>query len=217
MQQAIPPEERARIMAWRREQRQRLIEARLAMPVVERQEASARIIGQLDRHCRDAGLLREGLVVSGYWPLRGEPDMRPWLTALHAAGAIAVMPVVVAKGEPLRFRRWVQGCAMEKGFWEIPVPADVTEYTPRLLLAPVVGFDAQCYRLGYGGGYFDRTLALLRARRQPFHAIGVGYEFTRLASIQPLPHDIALQGVITESAVHATAADVVPCVFPHVF
>jgi 5-formyltetrahydrofolate cyclo-ligase len=217
MQQAIPPEERARIMAWRREQRQRLIEARLAMPVAERQEASARIIVQLDRHCRDAGLLRKSLVVSGYWPLRGEPDMRPWLTALDAVGVVTVMPVVIAKGEPLRFRRWVQGCAMEKGFWDIPVPADATEYTPQLLLAPVVGFDAQCYRLGYGGGYFDRTLALLLAQQRPFHAFGVGYESTRLASIHPLPHDIALQGVITESAIQAAATDPAPCVLPHVF
>jgi 5,10-methenyltetrahydrofolate synthetase len=217
MQQAVPTEERAGIMAWRREQRQRLIEARLAMPVAERQEASARIIAQLDRHCRDAGWLHQGLVVSGYWPLRGEPDMRPWLTALVAEGVTTVMPVVIARGEPLRFRRWVQGCAMEKGFWDIPVPADATEYTPQLLLAPVVGFDAQCYRLGYGGGYFDRTLALLRARHLAFQAMGVGYESARLASIQPLPHDIALQGVITESAVHAAAAELVPCVLPHVF
>lgn len=217
MQQATTPEERARIMAWRREQRQQLIAARLAMSVAERQEASASIIAKVDRHCHDAGLVREGTIVSGYWPLRGEPDMRPWLTALNAAGAITVMPVVVARGEPLRFRRWTQGCAMEKGFWDIPVPADPAEYLPQVLLAPVVGFDAQCYRLGYGGGYFDRTLALLRAQHRPFQTIGVGYERTRLASICPLPHDIALQGVVTESAVQAPVAEVAPCVLPHVF
>jgi len=217
MQQAVTPEERARIMAWRREQRQRLIEARLAVPVAERQEASARIIQQLDKHCRAAGLLRDGAVVSGYWPLRGEPDMRPWLVALHAAGFVTVMPVVVTKGAPLRFRRWTQGCRMEKGFWDIPVPADPAEYTPQLLLAPVVGFDAQCYRLGYGGGYFDRTLALLQTQQRSFDAIGVGYESARLPSIHPLPHDIALQGVITESVVQAPAAEIAPCVLPHVF
>jgi 5-formyltetrahydrofolate cyclo-ligase len=217
MQRVTTAEERAGIMAWRREERQRLIAARLAMSVAERQAGSAGIIARLDRHCRAAGLLRKGVIVSGYWPLRGEPDMRPWLTALHAEGAITVMPVVVAKGEPLRFRRWTQGCAMEKGFWDIPVPADPAEYTPQLLLAPVVGFDAQCYRLGYGGGYFDRTLALLCAQRLPFQAIGVGYESMQLPSIHPLPHDIVLHGVITESVVRAPAPDVSPCVLPHVF
>jgi 5,10-methenyltetrahydrofolate synthetase len=145
-------------------------------------------------------VLQPGTIVSGYWPLRGEPDLRPWLGGLHEQGLTCVLPVVVEKGAPLRFRRWYPGCAMEKGFWNIPVPADPAEYTPSVLLAPVVGFDARCYRLGYGGGYFDRTLALLQSRGQPFRTIGIGYAAAQLAALQALPHDIPLQAMVTETA-----------------
>jgi 5,10-methenyltetrahydrofolate synthetase len=188
-------------MEWRRAERARLIEARLRLPVAQRQQASAHIAERLDAYARSRGLLGVGTIVSAYWPLRGEPDLRPWLARLHGEGAVCVLPVVVEKGAPLVFRRWSPGCAMEKGFWNIPVPAAREEFTPQLLVAPLVGFDAQCYRLGYGGGYFDRTLAQLRARAARFHVAGVGYEMARLASIQPLAHDIALQAIITESTV----------------
>jgi 5-formyltetrahydrofolate cyclo-ligase len=192
-------DDRAEVMAWRRAQRTRLLEARLRMPVAAKQQASARIIENLDRYCRAARLPQAGTLISGYWPLRGEPDMRPWLAQLNEAGWRTVLPVVVEKGRPLVFRRWSPGCAMEKGFWNIPVPADPAEFTPRLLLAPVVGFDAKGYRLGYGGGYFDRTLALLRSLQVEFHAIGIGYAEAQLPTIHPLPHDIALDTVVTES------------------
>ncbi len=189
---------RAAIMAWRHQERQRLIDARLALSVETRQQASARIAARLDALARADGPLQPGSVVSGYWPLRGEPDLRPWLASLHAQGMICVLPVVVAKGEPLRFRRWSPGCRMEKGFWNIPVPADPAEFTPQLLTAPVVGFDQQCYRLGYGGGYFDRTLAELDAAAATYRVWGVGYAMTEISSIRPLPHDIRLHGIVTE-------------------
>jgi 5,10-methenyltetrahydrofolate synthetase len=189
-------------MEWRRAERARLIDARLRAPVAQRQLASTAIAAALDVYCGESGLLPPRSVVSAYWPLRGEPDLRPWLTRRHEAGHTCVLPVVVAKGAALVFRRWTPGCAMEKGFWNIPVPAAREEFTPRLLLAPVVGFDSQCYRLGYGGGYFDRTLAMLRLRGVAFHAVGIGYESARLDSIQPLEHDIALQAIVTEASMH---------------
>jgi len=192
------PEERARIMEWRRGERQRLIDARLRMPVSDRQAASVRIAAGLDGAWRNAGRLLPGTVVSAYWPLRGEPDLRPWLGTLHEQGLVCVLPVVVEKGAPLAFRRWSPGCAMEKGFWNIPVPVDPTAFTPQLLVSPVVGFDPGCYRLGYGGGYFDRTLAQLRAQHRDFHVLGAGYAMAGIETIHPLPHDIPLQGVITE-------------------
>jgi 5-formyltetrahydrofolate cyclo-ligase len=189
---------RAEVMAWRRTERLRLIEARLRVPVAERQAASLRIVERLDRYCSEHGLLQSSTIISGYWPLRGEPDLRPWLGQKHEAGHVTVLPVVVEKGAPLAFRRWYPGAAMEKGLWNIPVPVDPGTFTPQLLLAPVVGFDPGCYRLGYGGGYFDRTLALLRSLQVRFHAVGIGYAATALASIHPLPHDIALDGVVTD-------------------
>jgi 5-formyltetrahydrofolate cyclo-ligase len=192
---------RAKIMDWRRAERARQIEARLRVPVADRQAASASIGARVDAYCRQQGLLTPGAIVSGYWPLRGEPDLRPWLGQLHDQGITVVLPVVVEKGAPLRFRRWFPGCEMEKGFWNIPVPAAPGEFTPTVLLAPVVGWDPrQCYRLGYGGGYFDRTLALLDAKQLPYRTIGIAYEAARLESFEPLPHDIRLHVIITENA-----------------
>ena len=185
-------------MEWRRGERQRLIASRLRIPVADRQRASQQIASRLDAAWRGAGRLVPGVVVSAYWPLRGEPDLRPWLGALHEQGLTCVLPVVVEKNAPLRFRRWSPGCAMVKGFWDIPVPADPTPCTPQLLVAPVVGFDARCFRLGYGGGYFDRTLAQLNSAHQAFHVLGVGYAQSALETIYPLPHDIALHGIMTE-------------------
>lgn len=195
------PSSREQIMAWRRGERQRLLEARMHMSVAERQQVSSDIAGRLDGLWRSAGKLVPGTVISGYWPLRGEPDLRPWLGGLHDQGLVTVLPVVVEKGEPLQFRRWSPGCAMEKGFWNIPVPAATETFVPGLLIAPVVGFDRQCYRLGYGGGYFDRTLALLQAQSRAYQVAGVGFASALLDTIHPLAHDIPLQAIVTEKAV----------------
>jgi 5-formyltetrahydrofolate cyclo-ligase len=189
---------REEIMAWRRAERERLINARMALSVAHRQVASARIIGRVDAWCRKRALLSPGVIVSGYWPLRGEPDMRPWLASLVDAGLTCALPVVVEKGAPLQFRAWRPGCAMEKGFWNIPVPATANPVRPDILLAPVVGFDQANYRLGYGGGYFDRSLEQMRGQGLPYHAIGVGYALARLETIHPMAHDIALDVVITD-------------------
>lgn len=182
--------ERQAIMDWRRGTRQRLIAERLRISVADRQAASARIGVNLDALLGDL----RGQVVSGYWPLRGEPDLRPWMASLTARGVRCAMPLVVEKNAPLRFRAWTPGCRMEKGFWDIPVPAEGEWLVPEVLIAPVVGFDAANYRLGYGGGYFDRTLATLVT---PWRAIGVGYESARLDTIHPLAHDVPLQGIVT--------------------
>ena len=190
------PTTRDEIMAWRRETRQRLLAARQDMSVGQRKAASSAIQARLE----DCTGPLAGRTVSAYWPLRGEPDLRPWLAGLHPQGVRCAMPLVVARGEPLRFRPWFPGCRMEKGFWDIPVPAEGPFITPDLLIAPVVGFDARCFRLGYGGGYFDRTLATLPAG---YRALGVGYEAAALASIHPLPHDIPLQAIVTEQRLYS--------------
>lgn len=191
----MPTLSREEIMVWRRDMRQRLLAARWDMTVEQRQTASLAIQARLE----DIAGVLAGNTVSAYWPLRGEPDLRPWLAELHGRGIRCAMPLVVARGEPLRFRAWHPGCRMEKGFWDIPVPADGPFITPDLLIAPVVGFDPLCYRLGYGGGYFDRTLAALTS---PYRVLGVGYEAARLDSIHPLPHDIALGSIVTEQRLH---------------
>ncbi|MGC4027914.1 MAG: 5-formyltetrahydrofolate cyclo-ligase [Steroidobacteraceae bacterium] len=191
---------REQIMEWRRAQRERLVAERMQMSVAEREQASAQMIGHLDGLCRAQGWLRPGSVVSGWWPLRGEPDLRPWLAQLKEAGVGAALPLVSEKGAPLKFRLWEPGCRMERGFWNIPQPAEAREVEPDLVLAPGVGFDRARFRLGYGGGYFDRTLAARLATGRP-RAVMLAYAASLLDSIHPLPHDIPFDAVVTEQGV----------------
>jgi 5-formyltetrahydrofolate cyclo-ligase len=115
---------------------------------------------------------------------------------LIAAGTRVAVPVIVEKNAPVAFREWTPGCRMEKGFWDIPVPADTDTLNPGALVVPLVGFDEAGYRLGHGGGYYDRTLAALNPRPV---AIGLGLELGRLPSIEPLPHDIPMHAIVTEA------------------
>jgi 5-formyltetrahydrofolate cyclo-ligase len=134
-------------------------------------------------------------LVSAYWPFRGEPDLRPWMEGLAERGGSCASPIVIERHAPLVFRTWRKGSKLVSGVWNIPVSADGAEVVPDIVIAPVVGFDAACYRLGYGGGFFDRTLAALSPR--PI-IIGVGYAQAAIASIQPLPHDIPMDVIVTE-------------------
>ncbi len=135
-----------------------------------------------------------GRVVSLYWPFRGEPDLRPWMASLAARGGVPALPVVVAKAQPLVFRAYRPGDPLEKGVWNIPVPAAGAPVQPGVVIAPLVGVDPGNYRLGYGGGFFDRTLAAMPDK--PL-VIGVGYDLQRIATIHPQPHDIPMDQVVT--------------------
>ena len=175
---------------WRKEMRARLIEARMAVPPEIRAEAAAAIAERL------AGLVKPGQVFSFYWPMKGELDFRPLAARLHAQGITPALPVVVEKGHPMVFRPWAPKAAMRRGIWNIPEPATEDTVVPDITLAPVVGFSDDGYRLGYGGGYFDRTLAILAPR--PL-AIGVGLDIQRIETIRPMPHDIRLDAIMTET------------------
>jgi 5-formyltetrahydrofolate cyclo-ligase len=144
-----------------------------------------------------------GRTVSAYWPFRGEPDLRPWIQGLTDLGARFALPVVVEKNLPLIFRIWQRGQRLVPGIWNIPVPADGVEVIPDIIIAPVVGFDSANYRLGYGGGFFDRTLAALPSRPV---VIGVGYAQAAIASVYPLPHDIPMDVIVTERGPIAPSA-----------
>lgn len=128
--------------------------------------------------------------------MRREFDPRPLAGRLLALGWQACMPVVIVPDAPMAFHRWHPDTAMKPGHYDIPVPADAIELLPDQVLVPLVAFDAQGYRLGYGGGYFDRTLATLA----PLPAtIGVGFEVGRVDSIGPEAHDIPLDYIVTEA------------------
>lgn len=189
------PDQAQDVARWRKAERGMQLDARAAMSVTARQ-ALAQALGTellafLDARFPDLS----GRTLSLYWPIRSEFDLRPLAPALIARGLRLALPVVDPPGAPLVFRPWVPGAAMERGHWNIPVPATPDRVRPDIALAPLVGWDAQGYRLGYGGGYFDRTLA---QDPRPF-AIGVGAQAARVPTIFPQPHDIRLDAILTEA------------------
>lgn len=180
------------LTTWRKAERARLIEARRALPADLRAAHAGVIASRLDGRL---GAL-DGRVVSLYWPFRGEPDLRGWAASVVARGGRPALPVVVRKAAPLVFRAWRPGDRLEKGVWNIPVPVEDEQVLPDIVISPVVGFDGGNYRLGYGGGFYDRTLASLP--RKPL-VLGVGYTMQRLATIHPQPYDVPMDAIVTEA------------------
>ena len=180
------------VARWRKAERERLIAARLAIPADIRTSFALSIAAGLDAVIGDVS----GRAVSLYWPFRGEPDLRPWLASVGERGGMAALPVVVEKAKPLVFRAYRPGDPLEKGVWNIPIPASGGPVVPDVVIAPVVGFDPGRYRLGYGGGFFDRTLAALP--KKPL-VIGVGYDMQAIPTIYAQPHDIPMDRIITET------------------
>ncbi len=180
--------------AWRKRERERLIAARLLMGGMAREEIASRVCARLDAVLN----LAPGAVVSFYWPFKGELNLRGWIVSLLERGVRSALPVVIEKNAPMVFRLWEPDTRMERGIWNIPVPAESPPVTPDVVIAPLVGFDRDCFRLGYGGGYFDRTLA--QFHEQPL-TVGVGYSASELPTIFPRPHDIPLQLIVTEALI----------------
>ena len=166
-----------------------MVARRAALSASEHDMLSARIVAHL------LAALPAPLVAAFCWPIKHEPDVRALLAAWAVAGVRAALPVVVAEGQALAFREWTPETQLDPDRYGIPTPSTGEWLTPDLILLPLNGFDAAGYRLGYGGGYFDRTLAALTPR--PL-AVGVGFEINRLNSIRPEAHDQRLDWIVTE-------------------
>lgn len=191
----VDPGQARDVARWRRAERARLHALRDGLCVAGRRQVSERIGRSLSEVLAGIGTAA-GTVVAGYWPIRGEPDLRPLLADLHATGVTVALPVVETRAAPLVFRHWTPETRMIRGDWNIPVPPpDAAVLTPDIALAPCLGWDDACYRLGWGGGYFDRTLAACRPRPR---VIGIALAAARLATIFPQPHDIPLDAIVTE-------------------
>jgi 5-formyltetrahydrofolate cyclo-ligase len=203
------------IKAWRKQQREALIKARPQDPN-ERRLRSAPIIEQLAAelralrlqphtaaaseasadHARRAGSTAAHASVLGiYWPFRGEIDLRDLAHEHIEAGGIVALPVVVEKNAPVEFWRWRPQVPMSRGLFNIPIPAEREVVAPDLLIVPLVGFDRAGYRLGYGGGYYDRTLAANQPRPR---TLGIAFAESELETIYPQPHDIPMSRIITD-------------------
>lgn len=182
--------------AYRNDLRTRLVAAREALPA----ETHARLSNEIERHLAallDA--LKPG-VLAFCWPFRAEFDARPLVTAQLSRGLRACLPVVMDKDSPLEFRAWTPHSEMVEDRYGIHIPALGDTLRPDVILMPLNGFDEAGFRLGYGGGYFDRSLAAIEPRPR---AIGVGFELARVESIQPQEYDLPMDAIVTEAGVFA--------------
>ena len=182
------------VAAWRREMRSRLIDARLGISAEEHERSSRAIVKYLE------GILDSlpPQTLSAYWPFKAEVDLRPLMERLQLEGWVTALPSVVSRRSPLEFLQWTPGMEMDLGPYDIPVPRNRKIVRPNIVIAPLVAFDRNNYRLGYGSGFFDITLAALQP---PPLTIGVGFELSSLETIHPLPTDIPLNLVVTEAGV----------------
>ncbi|WP_297354180.1 5-formyltetrahydrofolate cyclo-ligase [Paraburkholderia sp.] len=175
--------------------RKMLLKTRLdaALEPSAQEALSRRMLDTLKRH--------EPACVGFYWPLPGEFDARAAIAIWLALGAHrqASLPVVTNRGEALQFRAWAPDTPMKVGHHRIPEPATEVVVTPDLLFVPCVGFDIEGYRLGYGGGYYDRTLAAWPGATRPV-TVGIACEACRTDALQHEAHDIPLDLIITEAA-----------------
>lgn len=191
MPEQTPAEAWDDVRLWRKAKRSALVGARLALSPAERAAASERITSRLTAALANTAVGRIGF----YWPFKGEYDPRSIARTLHAQGVALALPVVIAKAQPLVFRTWFPGVRMTHGVWDIPIPAEGEPVQPDTLLVPLVGFDGAGYRLGYGGGFYDRTLAAMLPRPR---TIAIGFACARLMTVHPQPHDIPMDQIITD-------------------
>ncbi|MEP7243738.1 MAG: 5-formyltetrahydrofolate cyclo-ligase [Gammaproteobacteria bacterium] len=188
------------IRAWRKSTRERLIAQRVAAPPHVR-----RVLGQSAKlRLEESVDLRQYTTIGIYWPIRGEFDVRDIARKHLDAGCVVGLPVIVERSAPVEFWKWRPGIRMQTGIWDIPIPAEREVVSPDLLIIPLVGFDTKGYRLGYGGGYYDRTIAA--AARRPFR-VGLGYTSSSLATIYPQPHDIPMNLIVTDKVVQRVTAE----------
>ena len=183
------------LSAWRKRERARLLAARIALS----RDALLDMRAQIDSHLKRAFPDLAHGAIAFCWPYQNEYDARHLIAALRERGALAALPVIVAPKTPLIFREWHPGAKMASGPLSIPYPEDTPEVYPDSVLLPMLGFDLGGYRLGYGAGYFDRTLAAIGKR--PL-VIGTAYEMALMETIHPQPHDIPPDFVVTERGVY---------------
>jgi 5,10-methenyltetrahydrofolate synthetase len=170
--------------------RRRLRERRAALGEAARRRAAQAIAARLETLVASA----RPTVVGAYWAMKEEPELAGAMAHWHAAGLTVALPRVAAADAPLEFVRWRPGAAMAAGPFGTLHPDGTETLRPDLLVIPCLGFDARCYRMGYGGGYYDRTLERLGA----VATVGVAYDCCEVAGFEPHQHDLPLDWVVTE-------------------
>ncbi len=179
----------------RKQQRTHLVECRKAITQNDHCIWSNTITTLLQQGFPELGKKNIGI----YWPIHGEYDPRPIGIYFHQQGASLALPVVANKHSPLCFQKWWPDAPMKKGAYGIPTPENTEQVNIDIVMVPMLGFDSQGYRLGYGSGYFDRTLAVINPRPV---VIGIAFEISRVDSVDPQSHDIPMDFVVTEAGLY---------------
>jgi 5-formyltetrahydrofolate cyclo-ligase len=180
------------VQTWRESTRRRLLAVRCALPRRDQLRCALRIAASL--YERKDELF--GRRVAFYWPVQGEIDLVPFIRFVLRDLEAAALPVSVDQHAPLEFWRWTPRRQLySRGLWGVPAPALRELVEPDMLLVPLLGFDGAGYRLGYGAGHYDRTLAALPPATR---VLGIGHELGRLRSVYPQPHDLPMHAIVTE-------------------
>ena len=182
-----------KVKGWRKQQRDRLIAIRDSLD-----DAQHKVMSQsIGEHLQASGWLDNRNSIAFFWPMTGEIDLRPLVIKLVEQGVTAALPVITKRNQPLEFWQWLPDETLNKdGLWGIPVPPVRRPIHPEVLLVPMLGFDNQGHRLGFGGGYYDRSIAQMMP--QPV-CIGVCCEYGHMHSIYPQAHDVPMHAVASES------------------
>jgi len=197
--QADPNPDAASADAQLKAEKKRLRQAAMRQRARAAEQAGVAAGRQLRDHLLPDLELPNGAAVSAYWPMGDEIDPIPAIEALHGRGHPIGLPAMPGKAQPLQFRAWHPGSALEEGGFGTQVPpADAGEVTPSVLLVPLLAFDRAGYRLGYGGGFYDRTLAKLRAADPATRAVGVAYLGQEIETVPHDSFDQPLDAVVTE-------------------
>lgn len=182
---------------WKRATRLACIERRTKLPERLQRDHAAAINAHLNAGVVDA---LAGLVVGFCWPYKSEFDIRFAIRKIREHGSRTALPKVVKKAHPLEFHEWWPGVSMVPGVYDIPVPDGTSRLLPDALFVPMNAFDDDGFRLGYGGGFFDRTLASISP--QPI-AIAIAYEEFRLPTIRPNQYDLPMDIIVTEAGLYS--------------
>ena len=195
MEIANPLDSWPAVHAWRKATRARLVVARRNLSRRDQNRCVEAITSVLNEH--KSALV--GQRVAFYWPTKGEVDLVRFIRTALRYLQDAALPVITEKHRPLEFWRWSSRTQLcNRGLWNIPSPVDRILVEPAIALVPLLGFDASGYRLGYGSGYYDRTLAAMAPR--PW-LIGIGQELGRLESIYPQAHDVPMDAIVTQRGI----------------
>lgn len=185
----VDPQTASDVARFRNAERGRLYQLRKQVPSASRAKIAGTVANLLDEEIGPV----KGLSIAAYWPIRGELNLRDWMVSCHSRGATVGLPVVTKKNEPVEFHQWSPDQDMIRGVWDIPVPREDIHIQPDIVIVPLLGVDQERFRLGNGGGYYDRTLSRIADTTR---IIGVGHDFCQMDTVFPMPWDIPMDKVI---------------------